>query len=189
MNRRFSLEQLQSLRKPESLLVLILLVVVVAWYYLDGKASDADAELLSVETTLAAAQDDLRYWTNNFDQLTLQDELAVIISAPKPPTLPTQSEALGFRTSLMTYASQQQLPLSSLEVLDITRELGDSQYPAVRYVIVISGELNALVGSMRIFESFSTASVQSMDFFRADQGPNIWGLSITLDVIHQPEET
>ncbi len=155
------------------MLVLILLVAFVAWYYYDEKATGADAELLAVENTLAADQEDLRFWTNSIDQLALQEELAALISAPRPPDLPTQQEALGFRSSLMAYASEQKLPLSSLEVLDITRELGDSQYPAVRYSIVLSGDLNSLVGSLRFFDFFPTSSVQSMEFFRAEQEPNI----------------
>ena len=188
MSLRLSMDQLRSLRRPESVLVLLLLVALVGWNYVDGRASDADAELLEAETNLAAVQDDLRFWTNNFDQLTLQDELAVLLDTVRPPDLPTQDDALQFRTFFVAYASQQRLPLSTLEVSYITVDLGDSQFPAVRYSIVVSGSLDALLGSLRIFESFPTASLQSMEFFRAELGPDIWGLSMTLDAVHQPED-
>ena len=188
MNRLFSLDQLRSLRRPEALLVLILVVALVAWNYIDGKASDADAELLVVENNVFAVQDDLRFWTTNFDQLTLQSELAALLDTAGPPDLPTEQGALEFRTNFVAYASEQRLPLSSLEVSDITVNLGDTEFPAIRYSIVVSGSLDALIGSLRIFELFPTASLQSMEFFRAEQGPNIWGLSMTLDVLHQPEE-
>ncbi len=188
MNRQFSLDQIRSLGRLESLLVLILLLALVAWFFVDGKASSADAALLSANNTLAAAQDDLRYWTNDFDQLSLQEELAALMSRPKPPALPTQQESLAFRSSFVAYASEQKLPLSSLEVSDKTINLGDSEYPAVRYAMVVSGSLNSLVGALQIFESFPTATVQRMEFSRAKQGADTWALSLTLNVVHQPEE-
>jgi len=168
MNHRFSLDQIRSLRRLESLLVLVLLLALVAWFFVDSKASGADAKLLVVNNTLAAAQNDLRYWTNNFDQLELQEELATLLSSPKPRVLPTQQESLAFRSRFVAYASEQKLPLSSLEVSDITHNLGDSEYPAVRYTMVVSGSLNSLVGALQIFESFPTATVQRMEFSRAD---------------------
>lgn len=188
MNHRFSLDQIRSLRRLESLLALVLLLAFAAWIYVDNKASGADAELLSMNNTLAATQDDLRYWTNNFNQLALQEKLASLLSTPKPPVLPTQQESLAFRSSFVAYASEQKLPLSSLEVSYITLNLGDFEYPAVRYTMVVSGSLDSLVGALQTFESFPTATVQSMEFSRADQGADTWALSITLDVVHQPEE-
>ena len=137
MNRQYSFDQLRSLRRLESLLVLALLAALVSWIYVNGRASGAEAELLTVNKTLAAAQDDLRYWTDNFDQLMLQEELAALLSSPKLPALPTQQESLEFRTTFVAYASEQNLPLSSLKVGDITLRLGDSQYPAVRYSMVV----------------------------------------------------
>ena len=188
MNHQLSFDQIRSLRKLESLLAFALLLALVAWFFVESKASGADARLLSVDNTLAAAQDDLRYWTNNFDQLALQQELATLLSTSKPPVLPTQQESLAFRSSFVAYASEQELPLSSLEVSEITIELGDSEYPAVRYTMVVSGSLNSLLGALQIFESFPTATVKSMEISRAEQGADTWALRITLDVVHQPEE-
>lgn len=188
MSQRFSLDQLRSLRRLESLLVLILLATFLGWFYVDSKANEADIELLSVNKTLAAGEDDLRYWTNNFNQLTLQEELAALMSTANPPVLPTRSESLALRSRFVAYASDEKLPLSSLEVSDITLNLGDFQYPAVRYRMVVSGSLNSLVGALQTFQSFPTAMVNRMRFSRAEQGADIWELSITLDVVHQPEE-
>ena len=104
MNQRFSLNQIRSLRRLESLLALFLLLALVAWLVVDSKASGADAKLLSVNNTLAAAQDDLRYWTDNFNQLALQEELANLLSTSKPRVLPTQQESLAFRSNFVSYA-------------------------------------------------------------------------------------
>ncbi len=188
MNHRFSLDQIWSVRRFETLLVLVLLLALVAWIFAHNKASDAEANLLSVNNTLAATQDDLRYWTNNFDQLVLQEKLAGMLSAPRPPALPTHQESLALRSTFVAYASEQKLPLSSLEVSDITLNIGQSQFPAVRYTLVVSGNLDPLVGALQIFESFPTATVHSMEFSRAEQESDNWSLSITLDVVHQPEE-
>ena len=188
MNIQFSLDQLRYLRRLETLLVLAFLAALVTWFYVNGRASDAEVELSNVNNTVYAAQDDLRYWTDNFDQLTLQEELAALLSSPKLPELPTQQESLEFRTNFVAYASEKNLPLSSLEVVDTTLRFGESQYPAVRYSMVVSGSLDSLVGALRILESFPTATVHTMDFYRDEQAPDIWELSITLDVVHQPEE-
>ena len=188
MNHRFSMDQIRSLRKFESLLVLTLLLTAAAWFLIENKASGADARLLSVNNTLAAAQDDLRYWTNNFDQLALQEELATLLSDPGPPALPTQRESLAFRSRFAAYASEQNLPLSSLEVSEITLSLGGLEYPAVHYTIVVSGDQNSLVGALKIINSFPTATVRRIELSRADQKADIWLLSVTLDVVHQPEE-
>ncbi|PKB71935.1 MAG: hypothetical protein BZY87_02920 [SAR202 cluster bacterium Io17-Chloro-G6] len=186
--QRFSIEQIRSLRRLESLLVLTLLLAFVAWIYFDGKASSADAELLSMNTNLSAAQGDLRYWTNNFDQLALQEKLAALLSSPKPPALPTEQETLAFRSSFVAYASQHKLPLSSLEVSDVNLVLGGFEYTAVRYTMVVSGSLNSLVGALQIFEAFPTARVHGMEFSHGEQERDNWDLSITLDVVHQPGE-
>lgn len=188
MNRRFSLDQLRSLRRPETYLVVVLLVVLISLYFINGKANDAEDELSDAENALIATQDDLRFWNNNFDQLTLQDELTVLLDAPRPEALPTQAEALEFGTEFVDYASRERLPLNALEVTDITLILEDSEFPAVRYSILISGSLESLVRTLLLFDSFPTLSVQNMDFFRAEQGNDIWGLDITLDVVHQEEE-
>ena len=188
MNRRFSLDQIRSLRRFESVLVVILVLAIAAWIVVDKKANGADEDLLSVNRTLAATQDDLRYWTNSFDQLTLQERLATLLSAPNPPTLPTRQESLAFRSSFVAYASERKLPLNSLEVSDITLYLGGSEYSAVRYNMVVSGSLDSLVGALQIIESFPTAKVESLRFSRAEQESDAWALSITLDVVHQPEE-
>lgn len=188
MNHRFSLDQIRSLRRLESLLAVVLLLAFAAWIYVDNKASGADAELLSMNNTLAATQDDLRYWTNNFNQLALQEKLASLLSTPKPPVLPTQQESLAFRSSFVAYASEQNLPLSSLEVSNVTLSLGGLEYPAVRYTVVVSGDQNPLMGALKIFNAFPTATVQRIELSRADQEADIWLLSVTLDVVHQPEE-
>ena len=188
MNHRFSWDKIRALRRLESLLVLFLLLALIVWFFVDSKANVADAELVSANNTFAAAQDDLRYWTNNFDQLALQEKLAALLSTPKPPALPTQQESLAFRTTFVAYASEQKLPLSSLEVSDITLRLGDSEYSAVRYTVVVGGSLDSLVGALQIFESFPTATVRSMEFSRTQQEVDTWSLRITLDVVHQQEE-
>ena len=189
MMQRFSMDQFRSLRRLESALVLVLPLAFGLWYYVDGKANEADVELLSVNNTLAAAQGDLRYWTNNFNQLALQEELAALLSTTKAPDLPTQGEALAFRSSFVAYAAAQKLPLSSLEVSDVTLKLGESAYPAVRYKMVVSSGLDALVGALQTFDSYPTAIVNRMEFSRAEQGQDNWALSLALDVVHQPEES
>ena len=54
--------------------------------------------------------------------------------------------------------------------------------------MVVSGSLDSLVGALRILDSFPTATVQTMDFYRDEQALDIWELSLTLDVVHRPEE-
>lgn len=185
---RISMDKIRSLRRLESLLVLMLLLAFVAWIYFDGKAGRADAELFSVNTNLATAQGDLRYWTNNFDQLALQEKLAALLSSAEPPVLPDQQDTLAFRSSFVAYASEHKLPLRSLEVSDITLDLGGYEYSAVRYSLVVGGSLDSLVGALRIIESFPTATVSSMEFSRSEEESETWELSMTLDVVHQPEE-
>ena len=88
----------------------------------------------------------------------------------------------------MAYASDEKLPLSSLELTDIALELGDTRFPAVRLSVVVSGTLESLLGSLRVLDSYPTSSVVNIEFFRTELGPDTWGLSFVVDVVYQAEE-
>ena len=188
MKSRFSPDQIRYLWRPEVLLTLVLLAALIGWIYIDRKSTDAEAELLAATNSLTTAESDLGYWTNNFDQATLLETLMMLQAIPKAPGLPTQQESLDFRNEFMAYTSKNLLPLNSLEVLTATIQAGDTTLPAVRYSMVVSGNLDSLVGALQIFDSFPTATVHTMEFTREETDIDSWNLGITLDVVHQPEE-
>lgn len=188
MTRQFTLDQLRGLLRPETALVGLVIIALVSWYYMNNKVSEAEAAIAQDQQSLKAARDDLSYWSKNFDQLALIDELATLKEVPAPPDLPGKTEALAYRTDLLKYAVDRLLPLSSLEVTDINRSVGDFDFPGVRYNVVISGNLQDLIGVLGLSTPYPTSSIQELDFFQADGAGTTWVLTFTMDVLYQVPE-
>jgi len=184
MNLRLSLEQLRSLRRPETVLVLLILVVAVAWYYLDGQADDAKAEVIGLDRKLRAARDDLKVLEDNSNLVALEKELAQLRSAPRPASLPSRQDALKFRNEMLTYAAEQGLGLSTFEVSNASVDVAGKNYPIVRYSVVATGNLEPLVRALKLLQGFPTATVKALRFTRVAPDGSRWETKFDLDVIH-----
>ena len=188
MNQKITMDQLQGLVRLETVLAALLLIALAAWYFFDGKASAAQEDLAKDMQALDAARDDLSYWSKNFDRLTLLKELEEIKAVPPPGELPTQKEVLTFRSKLLAYTGENQLPLSTLEVTEIQRNLEGETFRGVGYALVLSGSLEPLLGSLGLLDGYETASVQDLDFFQADQGGDIWAMNLNVDMLYRVDE-
>jgi hypothetical protein len=183
MNFRSSLDQLRNLRRPEAMLVVLILVVAVGWQYLNGQTKDATGEASKLDRSLRVARDDLKFLEGNSNLASLKKELEQLRLAPQPTTLPSRQDALKFRIEMLTYAAEQGLPLSAFEISNASA--GDN--PIVRYSLVARGNLAPLVGVLKLLQGFPTATVQSMRFTRVAAGENQWEMKFDLDVFHRKE--
>lgn len=187
MNPRLSFDQLKNLRRPETVLVLLILVVVIAWLYLDRQTGDAKAEVSGLDRELRAARDDLRVLENDFNQAALEKELEQLRSAPRPATLPSREDALKLRNQVLTYAAERGLLLSTFEISGGSAKVAESEYPFVRYSVLARGNLEPLVGALKLLQDFPTATVQTLRFNHVASGETQWEMKFDLDVFHQKE--
>jgi hypothetical protein len=187
MKLGLSLDQLKILRRPEAVLVLLILVVAVAWVYLDRQSNDAKADATRLDRGLRAARDDLKFLEANSKPAgqdpALQQELERLQSAPRPASLPSREDALKFSNEMLSYASKQGLPLSTFEIAYAFA--GD--FPIVRYSVVARGDLVPLVGALKLLQDFPTATVQGLRFTRIAAAQSEWELKFELDVLHRKE--
>jgi hypothetical protein len=182
-----SLDLLKNLRRPETVLVLLLLVVAVFWYYFDRQAKDAAQEVSGLDRKLRTARDDLRFLEDNSNLAALEKELEQLRSAPQPATLPSRQDALRFHNEMLTYAAEQGLPLSTFEISAGSAGAAGGGYPIVRYSVVAKGDLEPLVGVLKLFQDLPTAAVQALVFTRIAAGESQWEMKFDLDVFHQKE--
>lgn len=187
MNLRLSLDQLRNLPRPETVLVLLILVVAVAWLYLDRQNKDPKAEVSGLDRNLRVARDDLKFLEDNSNLAALEKELALLRSAPRPATLPSRQDALKFRNQMLTYAAEQGLPLSTFDISEGSAGVPGGEYSFVRYSIVTRGNLEPLVGALKLLQDFPTATVQTLRFIRVAAAESQWEMRFDLDVFHQKE--
>jgi hypothetical protein len=187
MKLGLSFDQLRNLRRPETVLVLLILVVAVGWLYLDRQTKDTKQEVSGLDRKLQVARDDLRFLEDNSNLAALEKELEELRSAPRPVTLPSRQDALKFRNEMLTYASEQGLPLSTFEISNASAGVAGGEYPIVRYSVVARGNLEPLVGALKLLKGFPTATVQALRFTRLAAGESQWEMKFDLDVFHRRE--
>lgn len=187
MNLRLSLDQLRILRRPETALVVLILVVAVAWLYLDRQNKDPKAEVSGLDRSLQVSRDDLKFLDENYTLEALEKELEQLKSAPRPASLPSRQDALNFSSQLLTYATEQGLPLSTFDISEASAKVASGEYPVVRYSITTRGNLEPLVGSLKLLQDFRTATVQTLRFTRVAAAESQWEMRLELDVFHQKE--
>jgi hypothetical protein len=117
----------------------------------------------------------------------LEKELEQLRLAPRPASLPSRQDALKFRNEMLTYAAEQGLGLSTFEISGGSAKMAESEYPIVRYSVVATGNLEPLVGALKLLLDFPTATVQAMRFARTAAEESRWEMKFDLDVIHQKE--
>jgi hypothetical protein len=190
MNLRLSPDLLRTLRRPEAVLVVLILVVAAGWLYLDRQTKDAELEVSGLDRKSRAARDDLRVLEDNSNLAALQKELEQLRSAPRPVTLPSREDALKFLNEMPTYASEKGLPLSTFEFANASAGVAGTDYPIVRYSVVARGTLEPLVGALKLLQDFPTATVQALRLTRfAAGGEGQWEMKFDLDVLYRKEGT
>ena len=90
----------------------------------------------------------------------LTSTFSALLQSGIPSMEATRQDAVGFRNRFLTYAREQHLPLNTLEVTEVERNLGEEDFPAIRYSIVVTGPLQPLIGDR--------------DFWRHDISTDDW---------------
>ncbi len=189
MNQRLTTQQLRSLLRPETALVGLMLVSLVAWYVLNQRVGNAQEEEAIVQRQVTAARDDLIHWETNYSAPALREEIAQLRSILQEQDLPTHQEALAFRTALSSYSAERQLPLRTFERLESAPlEEDEEETASVHYSIVAQGTEDALVGALLLLEGFPTAVVQQLEFTRVSGSPTDWEMLLELDVFYVAEQ-
>jgi hypothetical protein len=168
-------------------LVLLILVVAAGWLYLDRQTKDAKLEASGLDRKSRAARDDLRVLDDTSILAALEKDLEQLRSAPRPTSLPSLQDALKFRNEMLTYASEKGLPLNTFEISNASGGVAGAEYPIVRYSILARGNLEPLVGALKLLQDFPTATVQALRFTRNPSAEGQWEMKLDLDVFHRRE--
>ena len=128
MTQRLTTQQLRSLLRPETALLGLMLVGLVAWYVLNQQAGNAQEEEAVVRQQVTAAGDDLIHWETNFSAPALQQEIEQLQSMLQEQDIPTHQEALAFRTVIFAYSAERQL-LSAPSSASRAQPLGRGKPP------------------------------------------------------------
>jgi hypothetical protein len=88
---------------------------------------------------------------------------------------------------MLTYAAEQGLLLSAFDISEGSAGVAGGEYPIVRYSVVAQGNLEPLVGALKLLLDFPTATVQAMRFARIAAEGSQWEMKFDLDVIYQKE--
>ena len=188
MNQLPSLERLRPLLRIETAVVVAILVLAVAWYIYDQKASEAQEVESAIDQKLKTVQRDLQLWDANNDPDTLVAALAELQSGEQGPVaLPLRVDASRFRIELLSYADAHGLSLPAFDQVESVASLAEQEYQAIRYSIAAQGTANILVGVLMLLQDFPTAAVQTLDFVRPPEGFDDWNMNLELDIFFDDE--
>lgn len=189
---RSSSEQLKALRRPETLLALLLLVMAVYAYTLYQSAQAAQQSKEELDTKTGVATQNLINYRQNNDRASLQEELEQVQAEPEPKFLPAYEDALALDTLVTTYSDDLDLPLTGFERVDTVQTIGDSEFPAVSYLIVVRGDEEGLTGMLSLLNRFPTALLRTVEFNRPvvdeeDEQATVpaWEMKLELDIIYR----
>ena len=93
---------------------------------------------------------------------------------------------------LADYSNDLGLPLTGFERIDTVKAIGEKEFPAVAYSIVVRGDEEGLTGMLALFAQFPTALVRTVEFNRpvVDEDAELnlvpaWEMKVELDIIYQ----
>ena len=189
---RSSSEQLKALRRPETVLAALVLLLAVYAYTLYQSAQEAEQAKTENAGGVTAATQKLIIFQRNNDRAKLLDRLAQVNAEPEPEVLPTYEDALALDDLITAYSDDLGLPLTGFERIDTLKTIGEREFPAVSYSIVVRGDEQGLTGMLGLLEQFPTALVRTVEFNRplvdedVDQSTvPAWEMILELDIVYQ----
>jgi hypothetical protein len=118
----------------------------------------------------------------------LTSAFSALLQSGIPSMEATRQDAVGFSNRFLTYAGEQHLPLNTLEVTEVERNLGEEDFPAVKYYIVGTGPLQPLIASLGPLNNYPTTLVDDIEYFQADEDREVWAMPLNLEVLYHEHE-
>ena len=190
-NQQITAGQLRALLRLESILVVLVLGLAYFAYQQYQQAQEATENREIQQQRLAAVRDDLVFFESSNDKQKLEEEMAQLRSIPLPLGLPNYQQALEVGRTITTFAQEHDLPLTGFDQVEVRLPLGeDTEFPALRYTIIVKGDEDGLTDLLQLLKQNPTAKVTTLEFTRpppdaeGNRQPD-WEMKLDMDVIYR----
>lgn len=200
MNQRLTLRQLRSLLQLELGLVALVVLLAVVGVLLSQQVGTSRAEQGGLNRRLATVSQNLKDLRSNDPKPALRNRLEQLQAKPEPQALPSRQQALELGATMVTYAADKGLHLTSFDTVQTplpavspggssggpatTTPQEKREAPAINYSMAARGPIDSLVGVLQLTRGLPTSKVQKLEFTRAPGGQPLWQMNLDLAVLY-----